>query len=226
MNRVELQAKLFNEALLVVYDRGAPKYYVDETKVFENGEWKNMVDVFGIYQWDPNNYVCFMTDSERGMPYYNDVYDTESEACQELYEMAVRLKAIHMKELERVVFPGIAEKEATTADNTPVKNPLKKFIGETHNPFGRVAAAPLAPAYKIVSVSYSRKGKTGGSKGNRNTSKRAFWEQIQSETLSIDAARLMSLERKALYKTTPKSQKEQKAAQKAAVKAKKGTPSK
>ena len=218
MNRVELQAKLSNEALLVVYDRGAPKYYVDETKVFENGEWKNMVDVFGIYQWDSNNYVCFMTDSERGMPYYNDVYDTEGEACQELYEMAVRLKAIHMKELERVVFPGIAEKEATAADNTSAEESPNDYE-KIYESFGRVAAARLAPTCKIVPASYSKNGKTGGSKP-------VSWKPIQSGTLSMASARRMSLERRALNKTTPKSQKEQKAAQKAAVKAKKGTPGK
>ena len=128
MNRVELQAKLGQEDLLVVYDRGSPKYYVDESKVFVNGEWENMVDVFGIYKWDSDNYVCFMTDSERGMPYYNDVYDTESEACQKLYEMAVRLKSIHIEELASVALPAIPENEEPVVNKDTAKTYAVKYL--------------------------------------------------------------------------------------------------
>lgn len=84
---------------MIIYDRGEKKYYVDESKVFANKNWDNMINVFGIYEWDTENFVFFITDSERGISYYTDVCPTESEACQKLYEMAVRLKYIHDKGL-------------------------------------------------------------------------------------------------------------------------------
>ena len=99
MNKIDLEKKLIEENLLCVYDRGEKKFYVDESKVFINKKWENMINVFGVYKWDEDNFVCFMTDGERGIPYYTNVFSTESEACRELYEMAVRLKYIHDKGL-------------------------------------------------------------------------------------------------------------------------------
>lgn len=220
MNRVELQAKLSQEALLVVYDRGSLKYYVDETKVFVNREWKNMVDVFGIYKLDSDNYVCFMTDSERGMPYYADVYDTESEACQELYEMAVRLKAIHTKELEGVVLPAAAENEATVADNPSAEKTLNKLIEEIIKHGGEVKLPYSVGSDERVVAGHSKNGKKNRSKGSGNTSKSELFKKIQSGTLSLAPARSALPVLKASSRTTKAAEK---AAHGAAVKAAKKT---
>ena len=99
MNKRDLERRLTEENLMFVFDGNVLKHYVDGTKVYINGEWDNMTNVYGIYAGDEGEFVIFMTDDERGLPYYIDVFDSESEACLALYEMAVRLKYIHDKGL-------------------------------------------------------------------------------------------------------------------------------
>ena len=99
MNKFELESRLAEENLLKVYDRdGILKQYVDESKIVFDGKWGNMINVFGFFK-GKENYVVFITDNERGIPYYTSRFSCEEEACDALYEKIARLKRIHDKGL-------------------------------------------------------------------------------------------------------------------------------
>lgn len=98
MNKLELKQKLQAEDLITVYDRGAKKQYIDGENLIENGTFKNTINVFGLYKSTlTGEYKFFITDSERGIPYYSDFFATETEACEGLYKKISRLKRIHDK---------------------------------------------------------------------------------------------------------------------------------
>ena len=42
------------------------------------------MDAFGICKGEDGRYCFFITESERGIPLYTDVFTTESEACDAL----------------------------------------------------------------------------------------------------------------------------------------------
>ena len=81
---IELDAYLQREGLLDAHVGYAIKKYVPATHVFINNMWENMIDVFGIYQGSDGRYCFFITDSERGIPEYSVVFETEEEACEAL----------------------------------------------------------------------------------------------------------------------------------------------
>ena len=96
MNKLELEKKLQEEKMTAIYDDGIKKNYIDGEKLIVEGIRKNMTNVFGVYK-GKNNYVAFITDNERGLPYYIDKYETEDEACSSLYDYIVLLNRIHQK---------------------------------------------------------------------------------------------------------------------------------
>ena len=73
------------------------KMYVSGEKVFQNGSWKNLTDVFGIYKRNDGQYCFFITDSERGIPEYTAVFETEEEACDALLKKIERAERIFQK---------------------------------------------------------------------------------------------------------------------------------
>jgi hypothetical protein len=98
MNKLELEKRLSDEGLFTVYDRGAKKQYIDGEKLIETGTFKNTINVFGFYKSViTSEYKFFITDAERGIPYYSDFFATEQEACEGLYKKIARLKRIHDK---------------------------------------------------------------------------------------------------------------------------------
>jgi hypothetical protein len=97
MNKIELESKLQAEGLMFVYDRGSKKQYINGNNIFKNGVFHNCPNVFGIYEWDANNFVCFITDDERGIPYYTDIHKTIEDACMALYDWVKNLHYIHNK---------------------------------------------------------------------------------------------------------------------------------
>lgn len=94
MTLSELSEYLQKEGLLYVHIGDALKKYVPGAKVFINNQWCNMIDVFGIYQGADGKYCFFITDSERGIPEYSDVFDREEEACKALIEKIIRAERI------------------------------------------------------------------------------------------------------------------------------------
>ena len=98
MNKLELKNRLLEENLTTVYDDGIQKSYIDGELLIVDGVRQNALNVFGIYK-GKTSYVVFITDNERGLPHYIDRFDTESEACNALYDHIVLLKRIHDKGL-------------------------------------------------------------------------------------------------------------------------------
>ena len=94
MTRLELRKKLQDEGLLKVYIDGTLYQYVDETVVLKNGEWKNAVQVYGIYKGE-EQYQVFFTDKERGIPAYRRSYQSEEAACDCLYSKLLRMVDLH-----------------------------------------------------------------------------------------------------------------------------------
>ena len=58
--------------------------------------WENMTDVFGIYQGPDGRYCFFITDSERGIPEYSAVFETEEGACEALVKKIKRSEKKYM----------------------------------------------------------------------------------------------------------------------------------
>jgi len=93
----ELKTYLQTEGLMTVHIGENLKAYVPGEKVFSNGMWKNMIDVFGIYRGQDGRYCFFITDSERGIPEYSAVYEDEEEACGALLKKIERADRIYRK---------------------------------------------------------------------------------------------------------------------------------
>ena len=96
MNKIELEKALQREGLMTVYVGGVEKCYIDGETLIENGIRQNEINVFGLYKGQ-QNYVVFITDDEKGLPYYLSRYNSEDDACDALYEKVTRLKRIHEK---------------------------------------------------------------------------------------------------------------------------------
>lgn len=88
----ELKDFLEKEGLTKIYFNGSKKFYVFGDFIYDNGQWKNIPDVFGIYK-DNNTdeYYFFITDSERGLRCYAKRTSSEDEACEYLIDMARRV---------------------------------------------------------------------------------------------------------------------------------------
>lgn len=100
MNKNDLENKLKSEGLLSVFTNGLQKKYIDGETLLKNGIVLNAVNVFGIFKiFETNEYKIFITDDERGIPYYSARFGSEEEACNALYEKIARLKRIHDKGL-------------------------------------------------------------------------------------------------------------------------------
>lgn len=80
----EMEAKLAHEGLLEAHVGMNLKKYVNGELIYRDSQWDNCVDVFGICRGEDGSYYFFITESERGIPLYTDVYTTESEACDAL----------------------------------------------------------------------------------------------------------------------------------------------
>ena len=94
MKLIELSDHLQKEGLLDAHVGDDLKKYVPGSHVFINNMWRNMIDVFGIYQGIDGRYCFFITDSERGIPEYSDVFETEEEACEALVKKMARSERI------------------------------------------------------------------------------------------------------------------------------------
>lgn len=97
MTIVELEKKLHFEDLNTAHVGESVKQFVKGEKVFVNNAWENMVDVFGVYSDQDGRYCFFITDSERGIPEYSAVFNTEEEACEALYTKIARAERIYLK---------------------------------------------------------------------------------------------------------------------------------
>lgn len=97
MKLIELDDHLLEKGLLDVHVGYELKKYVPGSHVFINNEWENIVDAFGIYQGPDGKYCFFITDSERGIPEYSVVFETEEEACEALVKKITRSERIFQK---------------------------------------------------------------------------------------------------------------------------------
>lgn len=90
----ELESKLQIEGLTYAHVDGILKHYISGEKVYSDNKWKNHINVFGIYRGQDGVFCFFITDSERGIREYSDIFSTEEEACEALL--------IHMAMSERI----------------------------------------------------------------------------------------------------------------------------
>ncbi len=95
MNITDLVNALNKEKLVEAHVGTSIKTYVSEDAVIKNGSWKNLTDVYGIYKVNENKYCFFITDSERGIPEYSAVFDSEASACDALIEKISRCERIY-----------------------------------------------------------------------------------------------------------------------------------
>ena len=95
----ELEEQLYTEGLLSAHVGENVKKFVLGEKVFSNNRWKNLIDVFGIYKGGDGRFCFFITDSERGVPEYTDVFLTEGEACEALLKKIARAERIYQKSI-------------------------------------------------------------------------------------------------------------------------------
>lgn len=85
----ELKSFLEKEGLLKMNYLGRTKFYTPGDFIYNNGQWNNIPDMFGIYKVNgTDEYRFFITDSERGISCYSRVAATEEEACEYLLDMA------------------------------------------------------------------------------------------------------------------------------------------
>ena len=96
----ELKDKLEKEGLLNVYIGKSMKQFVTSESVYTNNKWKNMADVFGVYQTQDGEYCFFITDSEKGIPEFTVVCTSEKDACDALMEKISRAERIHKKKTD------------------------------------------------------------------------------------------------------------------------------
>ena len=90
----EMKTRLEQEGLLKAHVGTSLKSYISGEDILVNNELDNVVDVFGIYKED-EEFVVFITDSERGIPQYIDYFSTESEACEELLDIISSYEKIY-----------------------------------------------------------------------------------------------------------------------------------
>lgn len=89
----EMECKFFDENLLTIKDRGALKNYVKPINENQN----ILTDTFGIINCSDGSFEIYVSDSERGIPYFNLDFDSEDEACEKIYEYVKLCKIIELK---------------------------------------------------------------------------------------------------------------------------------
>lgn len=99
----ELKARLTDENLLSVIDGDRTIKYIDERKVYYDGVFHNTRNVFGVLKTVQHKYISYITDCERGIPLEEEVFETEFEACADLYNMISRIDRIHKKKLAGII---------------------------------------------------------------------------------------------------------------------------
>lgn len=87
----EFEKIICAEGLQKIHFDGTIKQYVRGEVVYYDYEWKNEIDVFGVYIHEDGGYCIFITDSERGIPLYSDVFGDEADAVEALYRKITRL---------------------------------------------------------------------------------------------------------------------------------------
>ena len=98
MTKQEFEARIRAEGLIEVCDRGSKKIYIDSEKVVKNGKWiSNETNAFGCYK-GANSYIIFMTDDERGIAYWSESYEKESDAYDALYDFLKLLDQIYKED--------------------------------------------------------------------------------------------------------------------------------
>lgn len=97
----EMEAKLAHEGLLEAHVGMNLKKYVNGELIYRDSQWDNCVDVFGICRGEDGSYCFFITESERGIPLYTDVYTTENEACDALIKKISRGEKIYQEKMMR-----------------------------------------------------------------------------------------------------------------------------
>lgn len=96
MNISQLKATLEKEGLTKIIFNGSTKYYIAGDFIYNNGQWNNIPDVFGIYK-DTDEYYFFITDSERGLRCYTKRTSSEDEACEYLIDIAKKYKVTKVR---------------------------------------------------------------------------------------------------------------------------------
>ena len=89
----EMECNFFDENLLTIKDRGALKNYVKPINENQN----ILTDTFCIINCRDGSFEIYVSDSERGIPYFNLDFDSEDEACEKLYEYVKLFKIIELK---------------------------------------------------------------------------------------------------------------------------------
>lgn len=97
MSISEIKNYLQTENLISAHVGENVKTYVSGEKIYVNGSWENMINVFGIYKGQDGRYCFFITDSERGIPEYSAVFENEEEACDALIKKIGRAERIYKK---------------------------------------------------------------------------------------------------------------------------------
>ena len=97
----EMKTQLEEENLLTVHVDSCVKAYVPGELVFQDGKWKNMMNVFGVYKGQNDKYCFFITDGEKGIPEYTAVFNSEDEVCNALLEKIRRIDRMNKKNAKK-----------------------------------------------------------------------------------------------------------------------------
>lgn len=96
----ELRQKLENENLLTIHTEDGEKQYINGEQVWSDGNWHNAINAFGIYEDSDGKFCLFITDSERGIPMYTLICDSEESACDEILEEIELREYVYKKNLQ------------------------------------------------------------------------------------------------------------------------------
>lgn len=85
MTKSEFLANLKREGIVEFYAYDGIKRYIEGEMVYFDNEFHNTYSVYGVYQRQDNQYIAFITDSERGLTLIEKKFDSESKAFEFLY---------------------------------------------------------------------------------------------------------------------------------------------
>ena len=98
MTKIEFETKIKQEKLVQIHDGDNVKTYIEGEKIYnKEGDWvNNEVDVYGcFYNANTKEAVVFITDSEKGMPNYMEVFDKIEDAYDDLFNMIKLMEDIY-----------------------------------------------------------------------------------------------------------------------------------
>lgn len=101
MNIPELTAAFQKEGLLDAHIDDSTKTFITREKAWAFNQRKNVPDVFGICHTDDDQYMLFITDSERGIAIYSALFETEAEACDALLNIIRVEERIYKRHLQQ-----------------------------------------------------------------------------------------------------------------------------